>query len=264
MKIADYGSSKKLNSLLDICFTNNVGTPIYMAPEILNEKPYNYKCDLWSIGVILYRLYFGKSPFPAVKEVGLKNFIEKFGNTKILKSENKEFDDLIRLLLEKDSSKRITWDEYFNHEFFNDKDDFFGNNDDEIIEENEKNFIIPFSLGIKNFNVPETQNEGDLLDLIIEKGSKLPYSNEKYLNIAEDCQSSMNFGLYVGDNKYAKYNRLVGYLGLYGIPRRKGGLTIKIRFFVDWELILTITPKIVDTEEEVKVKIDLNEYKNDY
>ena len=61
-----------------------------------------------------------------------------------------------------------------NHEFLNDKDDFFGNNDDEIIEENEKNFIIPFSLEIKNFNVPETQNEADLLDLIIEKGWNHP------------------------------------------------------------------------------------------
>ena len=43
MKLTDYGSSKRLNSLSKICYTKNVGTAIYMAPEILNEKDYNYK-----------------------------------------------------------------------------------------------------------------------------------------------------------------------------------------------------------------------------
>ena len=45
-KITDYGCSKKLDSLSKLCFTKNVGTLIYMAPEILNEEPYDYKCDL--------------------------------------------------------------------------------------------------------------------------------------------------------------------------------------------------------------------------
>ena len=49
MKITDYGSSKRLNSLSKLCYTKNVGTVEYMAPEILNGKDYDYKCDLWSI-----------------------------------------------------------------------------------------------------------------------------------------------------------------------------------------------------------------------
>ena len=34
----------------------SVGTPLYMSPQVLLHQPYNIKCDVWSLGVILYRL----------------------------------------------------------------------------------------------------------------------------------------------------------------------------------------------------------------
>ena len=39
------------------------GTPLYMAPELVQEQPYNHAADLWSLGVILYELFVGQPPF---------------------------------------------------------------------------------------------------------------------------------------------------------------------------------------------------------
>ena len=63
IKLTDYGCSKRLQSLSKYYFKSNVGTVVYMAPEILKGEKYDYKVDLWNIGIIIYRLYFGKSPF---------------------------------------------------------------------------------------------------------------------------------------------------------------------------------------------------------
>ena len=43
--------------------TSIKGTPLYMAPELVQEKPYKETVDLWSLGVILFELYKGEPPF---------------------------------------------------------------------------------------------------------------------------------------------------------------------------------------------------------
>ena len=40
-----------------------LGSPLYMAPELVSSKPYNEKVDIWSLGVIAYQLLSGKTPF---------------------------------------------------------------------------------------------------------------------------------------------------------------------------------------------------------
>ena len=121
IKLADYGCSKRLISLSNYGNTPGVGTVIYTAPEILKGEEYNYKVDLWSLGIIIYKLYFGKFPFPGTEKPALINHIQQYGNYLIKKTENEELDDLIKRLLEKDASKRLKWDEYLNHSFFKDK-----------------------------------------------------------------------------------------------------------------------------------------------
>ena len=39
------------------------GSPLYMAPEILFGHAYNYKVDVWSLGVLLYEMIFGYCPY---------------------------------------------------------------------------------------------------------------------------------------------------------------------------------------------------------
>ena len=117
IKLSDYGCSKRLISFSKNCNTH-VGTLVYMPPEILKGEEYNYKCDLWSLGIILYRLIFGKLPFKGDKESALINQIDNLWNRLIKEIENKELDDLIKRILEKEPTKRLNWDDYFNHSFF--------------------------------------------------------------------------------------------------------------------------------------------------
>ena len=78
-KLTDYGISKKMNDFT-FCKTYAV-TAITMAPEILkNEnKEYDEKCDLWSIGVIIYELYFKRPPFNGNNETVILNLIKNQG-----------------------------------------------------------------------------------------------------------------------------------------------------------------------------------------
>lgn len=52
-----------------------LGSPLYMAPEIIQQKVYNEKVDIWSIGVITYMLLSGRNPFPGKTKDQIKNMI---------------------------------------------------------------------------------------------------------------------------------------------------------------------------------------------
>ena len=88
-----------------------------MAPEILNEEEYNNKCDLWSLGIIIYQLFFKEPPYNAEREIGLLRKIEKLGKSALKKTKVDLLDDLIDKLLEKDLCKRLSWEDYFKHPF---------------------------------------------------------------------------------------------------------------------------------------------------
>jgi len=53
--LGDFGIAKLLNHTRDKVNTM-VGTPYYLAPELLENKPYSFKGDVWSLGVILYEV----------------------------------------------------------------------------------------------------------------------------------------------------------------------------------------------------------------
>ena len=58
VKIADFGFSKKLKNKGQINKTI-CGTPLYMAPQVVQKCQYSYKSDIWSLGVILFELING-------------------------------------------------------------------------------------------------------------------------------------------------------------------------------------------------------------
>jgi len=62
------------------------GTPITMAPEVLERKKYDSKCDIWSLGVIAYQLVYRKPPFMPISGGGIIDLMEM-----IQKSEKVDF-----------------------------------------------------------------------------------------------------------------------------------------------------------------------------
>ena len=112
-KLIDYGVSKQLLTL----YKTFVGTTCYIAPEILENKPYNNKCDLWSLGIIIYFLYFQEPPYDG-KNYAILNQIKTSGKKVLKKTGNLNLDDLINKLIEVNPDERISWEQYFNHPFF--------------------------------------------------------------------------------------------------------------------------------------------------
>lgn len=64
VKLGDFGLSRLLSEQSHFAKTH-VGTPYYMCPELMNEKQYNEKVDLWSAGCILYEMAAHSPPFKA-------------------------------------------------------------------------------------------------------------------------------------------------------------------------------------------------------
>ena len=118
IKIIDFGASNffKTNEIL----TLKVGSPYYIAPEVLN-KCYNEKCDIWSAGVVLYVMLTGNFPFFGLTQQQLYENI-KSGK---YRTEGKEYEaisqkakDLIRKMLELNPTKRLSASDCLKTPFF--------------------------------------------------------------------------------------------------------------------------------------------------
>lgn len=119
-KLADFDIIREMNDpSVAQTLTAQQGTMQYMAPEVYDGKKYNYKCDVWSLGISLFEmLYEGRFPWK-----GCSNG-ELFKNTKEIRLEFEENDrvlkDLIENMLRIDSDDRLDWDEVYYHEAFAD------------------------------------------------------------------------------------------------------------------------------------------------
>ena len=118
IKIVDFGSSKIITK--NKKENQIIGTDFYIAPEVIKQN-YNEKCDMWSIGVILYFLIAKKPPFAGDEP---KKIFEKITNEEYNKHSRKLLDcsnevrDLLNKLLDKNVSKRLSAKEALKHPWF--------------------------------------------------------------------------------------------------------------------------------------------------
>lgn len=76
VKLGDFGIAKVLENTLQQARTS-IGTPYYLSPEICQGKLYNFKSDIWSLGVVLYELCALRCPFAGANMKGLMLCISK-------------------------------------------------------------------------------------------------------------------------------------------------------------------------------------------
>ena len=99
------------------------GTVEYMAPEIINNEKYDKSIDIWSLGVLLFELIHGYSPFSINhninKHFSMNDLIDNIKNENFEIRRNVSFQckDIIEKMLEKDSKKRISVEDIFKHDF---------------------------------------------------------------------------------------------------------------------------------------------------
>lgn len=95
-----------------------VGAKQYQAPEVL-EQNYDEKCDIWSIGVILYLLITGEYPFNFEQGEDLAKAKKKeFMKHQHLELVTDEAKDLLEKMLEFDSTRRISAEQALEHKWF--------------------------------------------------------------------------------------------------------------------------------------------------
>lgn len=136
IKLIDFGLSKK-NQTARTKMKDMVGTPYYIAPEVLKGK-YVAKCDLWSAGVLLYILLSGYIPFNGESATEVYEAIldgHYSMKQKEWKKVSEDGKDLLSKLLTKDYKKRISASDALNHPWFKNCEEFKGDEDKDPLDE---------------------------------------------------------------------------------------------------------------------------------
>ncbi|NXY53107.1 STK36 kinase, partial [Callaeas wilsoni] len=115
VKLCDFGFARAM-SIHTMVLTSIKGTPLYMSPELVEERPYDHTADLWSVGCILYELFVGTPPFYTNSVFQLVSLIIK-DPVKWPMNMSPVFKSFLQGLLMKDPHQRLSWPELLSHPF---------------------------------------------------------------------------------------------------------------------------------------------------
>ena len=268
LKLCDFGWAKELNLEKRSTFC---GTVEYMAPEIVGSENYDYAVDVWSLGILLYELLFGHSPF---KAKNMKSVILNIKNHELTfdKPISHECKDLIKRILNSNPQKRLKLKDILEHPFvykysknylYRKNLEFNYNNINLYLNNNQ-------SKSSTKKEITKNDNEGDETNFIRGR-CYTKYIGSKTRSIFNNLNSDKNILSNINkskekekENKSNKYlKKTKSYLSI-NEPNIKKAKTTKERHQTEKKLlyIAKIRGSFYVELEKIKKKIDSISFKN--
>ena len=158
IKLLDFFCPSRNNLILD----NKSSFYCYISPEVMEQK-YSPTCDIWSIGIIIFQMFFGELPYKDTSD--FKDYINNIKSTyNLCDNISNEFKDLLDKMLNKNPSRRITVNECLSHPWVHKQNT-------EIITEEEE------------FNKQQQLTRSKTKQSKLEKYKKRSYKSGNILNI---------------------------------------------------------------------------------
>eukprot|EP00347_Sterkiella_histriomuscorum_P020848 403336235 len=197
IKVIDFGTSQKFDPSKKM---NQIfGTAYYIAPEVLKGE-YNEKCDLWSLGVILYILLSGKPPFDGNDDKEIVNSV-RMGTYSITGPEWKNISndakDLIKKMLTYDILNRITAEQAINHPWIKKK----------VLEPSDPKATISALQNLRMFRAEQKMQQAAITFIVSQLASKEEMSELQRAFKALDKNS---------DGKLSREELIEGYTHILG------------------------------------------------